>query len=33
MSVRIELDNRGSLFTCLDYVTGRVLPSSFFPLF
>ncbi|RPA97514.1 hypothetical protein L873DRAFT_1918534 [Choiromyces venosus 120613-1] len=25
MSVRIELDNRGSLFTCLDYVTGRVV--------
>ncbi|CAZ80023.1 unnamed protein product [Tuber melanosporum] len=25
MSVRIELDNRGSLFTCLDYVTGKVV--------
>lgn len=32
MSVRIELDNRGSLLTCLDYVTGRVW-LSFFPLF
>ncbi|KAI5843975.1 hypothetical protein DFP73DRAFT_478350 [Morchella snyderi] len=24
-SVRIELDNRGGTFTCLDYVTGRVI--------
>ena len=32
MSVRIELDRRGTVFTCLDYVTGRVFTacSGFF---
>jgi hypothetical protein len=29
MSVRIELDRRGTVFTCLDYVTGRVFSCLF----
>ncbi|CUS15167.1 unnamed protein product [Tuber aestivum] len=28
MSVRIELDSRGSVLTCLDYVTGKVVMNT-----